>query len=109
MATRTPPAPNLIGGSYHHRLDIEAAGVKREQTTVAHGIYSYVRHPIYTGDLFLLLGLELALGSWLFLAVFALALAVLRQAVEEEKKLIEALPGYETYCRRTRRFIPFLV
>ncbi len=90
-------------------LDIEAAGVKREQNTVAHGIYAYIRHPIYTGDLFLLLGLELALGSWLFLGVFVLALAVLRQAVVEERKLMESLPGYASYCQRTRRFIPFVV
>ena len=90
-------------------LDIEAAGVKGEQRTVANGIYAYIRHPIYTGDLFLLLGLELALGSWLFLGVFILALAVLRQAVEEERKLIESLPGYASYCQRTRRFIPFVV
>jgi len=90
-------------------LDIETAGVKKEQATVSNGIYAYVRHPIYTGDLLLLLGLELALGSWLFLLVFPLALVVMRQAIQEERKLIESLPGYANYCQRTRRFIPFLV
>jgi protein-S-isoprenylcysteine O-methyltransferase Ste14 len=89
-------------------LDIEAAGVKKEQKTVAEGIYAYVRHPIYTGDLLLIAGLELALNSWLFLFVFPLAVVVTRQAIREEQKLLETLPGYDAYCRRTRRFIPFI-
>lgn len=90
-------------------LDIEAAGVKTGQQTVSTGIYRLIRHPIYSGDLLLLLGLELALGSWLFIMVFGLALAVTRQAIQEERSLMESLPGYADYCRRTRRFIPYVV
>jgi protein-S-isoprenylcysteine O-methyltransferase Ste14 len=89
-------------------LDIEAAGVKTKQQTVSQGIYRYIRHPIYTGDLFLLAGLELALNSWLFLMVFPLAIVVTRQAIREEQKLAETLAGYDEYCRRTHRFIPFV-
>lgn len=89
--------------------DIEAGQVLRNQEVVAKGIYAYVRHPIYVGDLLLLLGLELALNSWLVLGVCILAPVVMLQAVKEERMLVQSLPGYDAYCARTKRFIPFLI
>ena len=32
-----------------------------------------------------------------------------RQALREERMLIDSLPGYAEYCSRTKRFLPFLV
>lgn len=89
--------------------DIEAPQVGQRQEVVSNGIYRYIRHPIYAGDLLLLLGLELALNSWLVLAIGLLVPVVLRQAVHEEKLLAERLPGYGGYARQTKRFIPFVV
>lgn len=88
--------------------DIEKAYVKQDHALVSHGLYRYVRHPIYAGDLLLLLGLELALNSWCALGIAALAVYVRRQAIREEGQLRRALPGYEEYCRRTNRFLPFV-
>jgi protein-S-isoprenylcysteine O-methyltransferase Ste14 len=76
---------------------------------VSKGLYRFIRHPIYVGDLLLLIGLELSLNSWLVLGVILLLPVVIRQAVSEEKMLMRSLPGYETYCARTKRFIPFLI
>lgn len=89
--------------------DIETAQVLREQSVVSRGLYRYIRHPIYVGDLLLLAGLELSLNSWLALAVGLLAPVVLLKAVGEEKMLMKSLPGYDAYCARTKRFIPFVV
>ncbi len=89
--------------------DIESPIVGRDQVVVASGIYRYIRHPIYAGDLALLLGLELCLNSWLALAVVVLAPMVLRKAVLEERMLAQRLPGYDMYVARTKRFIPFVV
>jgi len=89
--------------------DIETPTVGEEHTVVTHGLYRFIRHPIYVGDLLLLLGLELALNSWLVLGVFALIPVILRRAVEEEKFLEGQLPGYRLYVQRTKRFIPFVV
>jgi protein-S-isoprenylcysteine O-methyltransferase Ste14 len=88
--------------------NIETGQVLGSQKVVAHGIYAYVRHPIYVGDLLLLLGLELALNSWLVLGVLVLAPLVLLKAVKEERMLAEQLSGYEAYCRSSKRFIPFV-
>lgn len=93
----------------HNWSDIETAQVLTHQAVVSNGIYGYIRHPIYVGDLLLLFGLELALNSWLVLGVVLLTPVVLIQATLEEKKLISVLPGYELYCRNTKRFIPFVI
>ncbi|MGE0126712.1 MAG: isoprenylcysteine carboxylmethyltransferase family protein [Blastocatellales bacterium] len=89
--------------------DIETAQVLRDQAVVSRGLYRYIRHPIYVGDLMLLAGLELSLNSWLVLTVGLLAPVVLLKAVREEKMLMKSLPGYVAYCAQTKRFIPFVV
>jgi protein-S-isoprenylcysteine O-methyltransferase Ste14 len=90
-------------------IDLEDYRVLAGQSLVTHGIYRYVRHPIYTGDLLLLLGLELALNSWLVLGVCIPLLIVLRQAMAEEALLAQAFPGYDAYRARTGRFLPFFL
>lgn len=89
--------------------DIETAQVLSHQQVVSNGIYGYVRHPIYVGDILLLFGLELSLNSWLVLGVALMTPVILLQATREEKKLVETLPGYDVYCQQTKRFIPFVV
>ncbi len=89
--------------------DIEEARAASGQAVVTHGLYRYIRHPIYIGDLTLLAGLELSLNSWMALAIGALAPVVLWRAVREEKMLAASLPGYNAYCSKTKRFIPFVV
>jgi len=88
--------------------DIETPGQVAKATLISHGLYGYIRHPIYTGDVLLLIGLELALNSWLLFAILLMIPAILLQAVREERLLIRNLPGYGDYCRRTKRFLPFV-
>lgn len=89
--------------------DLEDAPVMRPQAVVQHGIYRYIRHPIYAGDLLLLAGLELGLNSWLVVGVALLAVVVVRRTLAEEARLARQLDGYRAYCARTKRFIPFVV
>jgi protein-S-isoprenylcysteine O-methyltransferase Ste14 len=89
--------------------DIEAAQVLPGQAIIRNGIYRYVRHPIYVGDLLLLAGLELALNSWLVAGVIVLVPVVLSRALREEELLKRSLAGYREYCETSKRFIPFVV
>lgn len=89
-------------------IDVEDARVLSGQQIVATGLYRYVRHPIYVGDLLLLVGLELCLNSWLVLGVMVLAGAVAWRARHEEELLRAQLPGYTQYCAATARFVPFV-
>lgn len=90
-------------------VDLEEYDVLPDQSLTTQGVYRYIRHPIYIGDIFLLLGLELALNSWLVLAVPFIFLFVVKQALAEEALLSKTLPGYKEYCAQTKRFIPFIV
>lgn len=95
-----------LGGNWRN---IEDGQVHAEQSLETKGIYHYVRHPIYAGDTLLLFGMQLALNSWLVLAMFGPLVVFVRRALAEEAMLAQAFPGYALYRRRSRRFIPFLV
>ena len=90
-------------------VDLEEYQVVPEQDLVTRGIYRYIRHPIYAGDIFLIFGLQLALNSWLVLMVIPLFAIVFRQTSAEEVVLSRAFPNYKDYCQRTKRFVPFLI
>jgi protein-S-isoprenylcysteine O-methyltransferase Ste14 len=92
-----------------HWADIEDCRVVSGQSLITSGIYRYIRHPIYAGDIALLAGLELALNSWVVLGIFIPLLFVIRQALAEEVLLSRMFPEYDAYRGRTKRFIPFIV
>lgn len=89
--------------------NLEDYQVLPTQNLVRHGIYRYVRHPIYTGDILLILGLELALNSWLVVIVLPLVAIVVNQTLAEEKLLVRTFPDYDAYRQETKMFIPYLV
>jgi protein-S-isoprenylcysteine O-methyltransferase Ste14 len=82
---------------------------ERGQRVVDAGPYAVVRHPIYAGNLILMTGAPLLLGSWGGLAativLFAPLLAL--RAFLEERALSQGLEGYPRYASRVRyRLIP---
>jgi protein-S-isoprenylcysteine O-methyltransferase Ste14 len=89
-----------------------AANVRVEegQRVVSTGMYALVRHPMYLGTLFLVIGTPLALGSWWALLLVPLSVPVLYfRIANEEKVLIRGLPGYTEYTQRVRyRLIPYI-
>src|ERR1700732_3341887 len=57
-----------------------------DQKVVSSGLYALVRHPMYMGALFLLVGIPLSLGSWWGLFVIALMMpALIWRLLDEEK------------------------
>jgi len=89
------------------------SSVVRIQTDRGHvvcdsGPYRFVRHPGYSGNMFALFGLVLALSSvWTLIpTAVAVIIAVIRTALEDQT-LQEELPGYRDYAQRVRyRLIP---
>jgi len=76
---------------------------------VQHGIYSFIRHPLYASVMAAALGWALVWQSRP--AVFAaLALIVFLdlKSRREERWLQEQLPEYSDYMKRVRRFIPWV-
>jgi protein-S-isoprenylcysteine O-methyltransferase Ste14 len=84
--------------------------VEEEQKVISNGMYGFVRHPMYFGALFLLVGTPLALGSWWTLLVVPISLPILvARILNEEKVLVRDLPGYVEYQNKvTTRLIPLI-
>jgi protein-S-isoprenylcysteine O-methyltransferase Ste14 len=72
--------------------------VAEQQTVISTGPYAFVRHPMYSGTLIMLLGTPLALASWWGMVPFVLMVAVIMvRLLDEEKLLLATLPGYAEY------------
>jgi protein-S-isoprenylcysteine O-methyltransferase Ste14 len=89
-----------------------AANVRVEsgQQLVSTGLYGLVRHPMYTGNVLLMIGIPLALGSYwgLFLLVPGLLVLVLRIR-DEEELLTQELSGYLDYTQKVHyRLLPYV-
>jgi protein-S-isoprenylcysteine O-methyltransferase Ste14 len=84
--------------------------VEEGQKVVSAGMYGFVRHPMYLGALFLIVGTPLALGSWWSLLLVPLFLPILYfRIVNEEKVLARDLQGYTEYMRKVRyRLVPYI-
>jgi protein-S-isoprenylcysteine O-methyltransferase Ste14 len=89
-----------------------AATVRIEagQTLVSTGLYGLVRHPMYTGNLIIMVGIPLALGSYWGLIFVVPGLIVLALRIRDEEKLLQdGLDGYREYMRKVRyRLVPHM-
>ena len=89
-----------------------AANVKVEsgQDLVSTGLYGVVRHPMYFGNVVLMIGIPLALGSYWGLLFVIPGLAVLATRIlDEEKVLTQQLAGYRDYAQRVHyRLVPYV-
>jgi protein-S-isoprenylcysteine O-methyltransferase Ste14 len=83
---------------------------ERGQTLVDTGLYGWVRHPLYLGLLFFLLGLPLWLESTLCTVLVPVVFSPLLFRIQvEEKSLMESLEGYSAYKDRVpHRLLPYL-
>ena len=79
-----------------------------DQKVISTGPYALVRHPMYGGALFLLLGIPIALGSWWgVLVLVAMVPALVWRLLDEERFLARNLPGYVAYQGKVRfRLVP---
>jgi protein-S-isoprenylcysteine O-methyltransferase Ste14 len=104
---------NGAGTWWTFRENVFAAPVvkiQKDQKVIDTGPYAFVRHPMYTSTLFLLIGMPLLLGSWIGLALSAFfILGIAWRAVHEERALAAGLKGYADYAERVPwRLIPFI-
>lgn len=83
--------------------------IQPDHQLITRGPYRWFRHPSYTGTLVTLIGLPLALGTWIA-AVVAAVLFLLGHSYRirvEEAALAEAFgPAYDDYRARTWRLFP---
>lgn len=84
-----------------------AVAPSMQDGVVVHGVYAYVRHPMYAGMLLVFPGLFVLGPSVPVLVACMLGAGwVLVQARLEEVDLVQRIPGYREYMRRVPRFLP---
>lgn len=84
--------------------------VAQGQTVIASGLYGLVRHPMYTGNVLMMVGIPLALGSYWALVFVIPGLIVLALRIRDEEQLLrEELDGYRGYMQTVRyRLVPYV-
>jgi protein-S-isoprenylcysteine O-methyltransferase Ste14 len=84
--------------------------VEGDQKLASTGLYGLVRHPMYTGNVILMVGTPLALGSYWGLVFVIPGLAALALRIRDEEKLLEQdLSGYREYTRQVHyRLVPYV-
>jgi protein-S-isoprenylcysteine O-methyltransferase Ste14 len=84
--------------------------VEAGQRLVSTGLYGLVRHPMYTGNVILMVGVPLALGSYWGLVLVVPGLFVLALRIRDEEDLLEhELTGYREYTQQVRyRLVPYV-
>ena len=80
------------------------------QTVVDTGLYSVVRHPMYSATVLLFLSIPLVLGSLISLLCFLPYVFIISLRIKDEEALLEReLSGYSEYKKRVKyRLIPFI-
>lgn len=83
--------------------------VEAGQKLVSTGLYAFVRHPMYTATVIMMLGIPLALGSYwglVFVIPGLIGLAV--RIGDEEQLLKQELDGYSEYVQKVHyRLVPY--
>lgn len=84
--------------------------VEDNQKLIDTGLYSIVRHPMYTVTIFLFLSIPLILGSIISFVIFLIyPFIIIKRINNEEKVLGRDLKGYEEYQKKVKyKLIPFI-
>jgi protein-S-isoprenylcysteine O-methyltransferase Ste14 len=94
----------LLGQFFSRTVTIEQG-----HRLITRGPYRWIRHPAYTGMLFMDASIVLGLGTWvgaLLMFVLLLMAALYRIRVEERALLDTFGDEYTAYARRTARLFP---
>ena len=84
--------------------------VQKGQKVVDTGLYSIVRHPMYSVTLLLFISMPLILGSLISLIIFLFYPFIIAARIKSEEEFLEKeLEGYKEYKNKVKyRLIPFI-
>ena len=83
--------------------------LKDKHQLVTHGIYQFIRHPMYTSVVLFCLSLTLTIGdNQSIIVMITLLIDPILKSNLEEKLLSERFDNYSDYKTKTGRFLPFL-
>lgn len=98
IAVKTHPKDN-----FNIRPDI-----KENCVLITHGIYSYIRHPMYLSVILMGLGMAVFYDNFFKWIVFILLVIIMFIKMFYEEKLWSKNECYKEYMKKTKRLIPFI-
>lgn len=79
-------------------------------TLITDGPYRYIRHPMYTALMAMMLGIAGYNGHWInYVGAAGIISVVVIKAFREERLLPLVFPEYSSYKDRTHRFVPYFI
>lgn len=99
-----------IGGHNHRSCSPENLSFENTKNLVQHGLYSYIRHPMYTSLLLLAWGAFLKrIDCVTIMTVVVVSMTVFFTAKVEERENIDFFgEDYRIYCSHSKMFLPFI-
>ena len=93
----------VLGGNWSSNV-----AFKEQHELIERGPYAYVRHPIYSGTLLMLLGFVIFRGAVTGFVLFALAVVVVSLKAKKEEELLTKHfeKSYSEYKARVKALIP---
>jgi len=84
--------------------------IREGHQLITHGIYKYVRHPVYTGTLLRTFAIPIYTTSLLgfLFALVGIPLIIYRIGVEEKMLIEEFSDEYLEYTKATRKLFPYV-
>ncbi len=84
--------------------------IKDNANLVTHGIYKYVRHPMYLSVAVMMLGTIIFNLNFVNIFIYLiLILALFLKARKEEKLWSKKIPQYSDYMKSSKMIIPYLL
>ena len=81
--------------------------LKKHAALITSGPYRYIRHPMYTSLIIMMIGIAFYNYHWInAIGVIMVVFAVISKANSEEKILLMEFDLYTEYQQKTHRFIP---
>ena len=86
----------------------DTVATRNKHTLVTHGLYRWVRHPLYLVGTLFWIGVSLVSASWFvgLMSMLSFAAVVIRTPIEEAKLIQRFGEDYRQYMKRTGRFLP---
>jgi protein-S-isoprenylcysteine O-methyltransferase Ste14 len=83
--------------------------IQEKHELIENGPYAYIRHPMYTGLLLMLMGAALYYGRKIWIIIFVCCFFGLYfKSQMEERLLAKTFPAYSAYKLRTKALIPLI-
>jgi protein-S-isoprenylcysteine O-methyltransferase Ste14 len=84
---------------------------EEDHQLITHGVYRYVRNPMYSGSLISIIGFCLVFRCIITLIVmFIFSFLIFRMRINEEERILSEKFGteFEKYKKKSKRLFPFL-